>query len=194
MYLQVNLGCGLDIREGFVNLDCQKLPGVDVVADLGNCRTTPLPFEENSVDHFLGLHLIEHIEDTMALMQELYRCAKPEATAHFHLPYGSSDDAWEDPTHVRPYFLNSFAYFSQPAHWRSDYGYRGDWQVTKTVLVMDEGRFKNRPFPEIMAEVKALRNTVYELRVELKAIKPMREAKRELQTQAPVEILLVRAG
>lgn len=39
----LNLGCGTDIRSGWVNLDSAELPGVDVVHDLDRL---PLPFEE----------------------------------------------------------------------------------------------------------------------------------------------------
>lgn len=65
------------------------------------------------------------------MMQELHRIAKPGAKANFRLPNGASDDAFEDPTHVKQYFLQSFGYFSQPYYWRSDYGYRGDWKADK---------------------------------------------------------------
>jgi len=35
---QLNLGCGKDIRKGYVNLDIYPLEGVDVVADIEkNC-------------------------------------------------------------------------------------------------------------------------------------------------------------
>lgn len=39
------------------------------------------------------------------------------------LPFEESciDDAVEDPTHARQYFLNSFGYFLQPFYWRADY-------------------------------------------------------------------------
>ena len=60
-------------------------------------------------------------------MQELWRIAKPNAKMVIRVPHGASDDAWEDPTHVRAYFSNSFGYYSQPYYWRADYGYRGDW-------------------------------------------------------------------
>lgn len=33
---RLNLGCGRDIKKGWINLDILKLPGVDVVYDLTN--------------------------------------------------------------------------------------------------------------------------------------------------------------
>jgi SAM-dependent methyltransferase len=68
------------------------------------------------------------------LMQELHRIAKPNGKLVIRCPHGASDDAWEDPTHVRAFFARSFGYFSQPFYWLADYGYRGDWQPAKIVL------------------------------------------------------------
>jgi len=52
-----------------------------------------------------------NISNTLRLMQELWRIAKPDAHMTIRIPHGSSDDAWEDPTHERAYFANSFGYF-----------------------------------------------------------------------------------
>src|SRR6478735_424319 len=114
---KLHLGCGKTILKEWINLDIMKGQGVDIVADLEKCSETPLPFEDNSIDEFFASHLIEHIHHTLPMMQELHRIAKNDAKAVFRLPYGSSDDAYEDPTHVRQYFLNSFGYFSQPYYW-----------------------------------------------------------------------------
>src|SRR5262245_61729593 len=74
---RLHLGCGRDIREGWINLDGRKLPGVDVVADLDDCRNTRLPFQDDYIDEFFGSHVLEHVRDSLALMQELHRIAKP---------------------------------------------------------------------------------------------------------------------
>ena len=172
--MKLNLGCGRNAMPGYVNLDRVDLPGVDVVHDL---ERLPLPFLPDTFDEIIGIDLIEHITDALGLMGELWRIAKPDATCSFALPYGSSDDAWEDPTHVRPYFLNSWSYFSQPFYYRADYGFRGDWQPETVQLdVTCEGT----TVEEIFAEVMALRNVVQRQTVTLRAVKPAREPLQQL--------------
>lgn len=53
--LKLNLGCGHLPLEGYVNVDQRELPGVDVVADVGE-----LPFEEEEVQEISSAHLLEH--------------------------------------------------------------------------------------------------------------------------------------
>lgn len=171
--MKLNLGCGRNPVDGFVNLDRQALPGVDVVHDL---EQFPLPFDDDTFDEIMGIDLIEHITDALGLMEELYRIATPGAILQFALPYGSSDDAWEDPTHVRPYFIGSWMYFAQPTYYRADYGYRADWQ-TKAIQL--EVTCDGTP-EEIRSQVMALRNVVTRQVVTLEAVKPARPADRSL--------------
>jgi len=58
--LKLNLGCGHTPLEGYVNVDRRELPGVDVVADVGD-----LPFEEGSVREISSAHLLEHFPQEM---------------------------------------------------------------------------------------------------------------------------------
>jgi len=171
---RLNLGCGTDIRAGWINVDAKKLAGVDMVADLDNCRRKRLPFAADSIDEFLGRHVLEHLHDPLAFMQELHRVARPGATAVFHVPYGSSDDADEDPTHVRRLFLHSFYYFSQLGYTHADYGYRGDWNTESIVLTMDAARHAGRSFDQLYEEVRSQRNVVKEMIATLRAVKPIR--------------------
>lgn len=187
---RLHLGCGSTILTGWINLDLIEMPGVDVVADLDDCGNTPLPFEDDSIDEFQASHLIEHLYGPLPFMQELHRIAKKEAKATFRHPYGSSDDAFKDPTHVRQYFMNSFGYFSQPFYWRADYGYRGDWLMEKQTLLVDKETYKGKTVDEIMFEVHKYRNVVREMIVELRAVKPIRERKKELQVRPDLEIAL----
>lgn len=185
---RLHLGCGRNILEGWINLDSFDLPGVDVVADLDNCKDETLPFEKDSIDEFLLSHVLEHLKNPLPLMQELHRIAKPDAKIVIRLPYGSSDDAWEDPTHVRPYFLLSSSYFSQPYYWRADYGYRGDWRTNKIILSVSPQDHEGLSAKEIIHKINTLRNMVLEMVIEMTAIKPIREPLLELQV--PPEIII----
>ena len=185
--LRLNLGCGRNSIAGWVNVDWIALPGVDVVANLNDCAHTPLPFADDSVDEMLLSHVLEHVPNSLALMQELHRIARPSARAIVRVPYGSSDDAWEDPTHVRPYFYGSFGYFSQPYYWRADYGYRGDRQPQAITLHvgahlagLERGAFLER--------LRTERNLVLEMVAELVAVKPIRAPARELQVAPSLDI------
>ena len=188
---RLNIGCGRNILEGWVNVDSAALPGVDLVCDLERLRETPINLPDETVERFLLSHVIEHIRDSLGLMQELWRLATPSAIAVIRAPHGGSDDAWEDPTHVRPYFLNSFGYFSQPFYWRADYGYRADWQPGKIQLLVDGIRCAGLSPQEILTKVQRERNTVKEMVCEMRAVKPMRGARRDLLTNPHIEIVLV---
>ena len=189
---RLHLGCGHTILKDWINLDFVALKGVDVIANLDACAEVPLPFEDNCIEEFYGSHLIEHIQHTLPMMQELHRIAKPGAKANFRLPYGSSDDAFEDPTHVKQYFLQSFGYFSQPYYWRADYGYRGDWKTDKIALLVSEEKYQHQSYQQIYEDVITKRNVVREMVVELTAIKPIREAKKELQTRPIIDFVMVK--
>jgi hypothetical protein len=58
--LKLNLGCGHIPLEGYVNVDRRELPGVDVVADVGD-----LPFEEGGVQEISSAHVLEHFPQEM---------------------------------------------------------------------------------------------------------------------------------
>jgi hypothetical protein len=55
---KLNIGCGRDIREDYINVDFRQLDGVDVVADVMN-----LPFEPDSIKEIYAAHIIEHFTE-----------------------------------------------------------------------------------------------------------------------------------
>lgn len=186
---KINVGCGRNILPGWINLDSYPLPGVNIVADLETCASSPLPIADDSVDEFLLSHVLEHVRNVLPMMQELHRIAAANATMTIRVPYGSSDDAFEDPTHVRQIFVGSFGYFSQPYYWRADYGYRGDW-VTESITLEIAQHLRHLPDTELWDRIHRDRNVVIEMVAHLRAVKPIREPKRELQ--AAPRVMLIR--
>ena len=186
--LKLNVGCGRNIMSGWLNLDSYPLPGVDIVADLNNCAASPLPLVDASVHEFLLSHVLEHIPNVLPMMQELHRVAADNAVMVIRVPYSSSDDAFEDPTHVRQIFEGSFGYFSQPYYWRADYGYRGDW-ITDSIQLRIAEKYRNRSPAEIFECVSSQRNVVTEMIANLRAVKPIRRPLRELQARPHISLI-----
>jgi SAM-dependent methyltransferase len=174
----LHLGCGNEYIPGWTNIDLSGRK-IDIEFDLDKCRTQTLPLAENSVDGFYMCHALEHIDDTLALMQELHRVARHDAKLFARMPYGSSDDAWEDPSQKRAWFENSFLYFSQPAYSRADYKYNGDWQCKKIILVVNPDIYSLGQ-EKAYSIIKTQRNIVKEMIVELHAVKPSRERRLDL--------------
>lgn len=176
--VRLNLGCGRDIRAGWVNVDAVPAPGIDVVADFDN--DPRFPFADGTVGYSEGIHVIEHLANPLPFMQELWRVTRRGGTAVFRCPYGSSDDADADPTHVRRMFPESWGYFSQPYYHRADYGYRGDWQLTDLTLAIFP-EFGECTDGELWSMIRFQRNVVAEMIAKLRCVKPAREPLRELQ-------------
>ncbi len=109
-----NLGCGDDVREGWVNVDRSARPGVGVLADLSHF---PYPFRESVFDHLEARHILEHLPDVIRAVEEFHRICKPNASMYIEVPYWNSEDAHTDPTHLHFFSQRSFDYFSEGGRW-----------------------------------------------------------------------------
>lgn len=181
--MKLNLGCGTDIQEGFVNVDRWTDEGV-TYADFDSVNWRyDITHEEDVCEYALVAHTIEHLQRPLVFMDGLYRLMQPGGVVEIRVPYGSSDDAFEDPTHVRQYFHGSWGYFSQPFYWRADYGYRGDFRVRDLYLLLNPRMGYNQATDSerIIRNVANLRNVVSEMIVFLEAVKPARARDKSLQ-------------
>ena len=56
--MRLDIGCGHRKDEGWIGIDIQHLPGVDIVHDL---NLHPWPVESESVEAAKAWHIVEHI-------------------------------------------------------------------------------------------------------------------------------------
>lgn len=105
---KLNVGCGKDIRKGYLNLDVVKLPGVDVVHDL---QFFPWPFEDSQFDEIQIINVLEHLPDTIATLEELHRISKPGANVTVRVPFWNSPDMLADPTHKKSFSERTLNFF-----------------------------------------------------------------------------------
>ncbi len=92
----VDLGCGSNKRPGSFGVDHYPFEGVDLVADLDR---TPWPLEANRFDKVIMSHIIEHVADIPAIMNEAHRISRHGAIVEVTTPHFSSLDSYQDPTH-----------------------------------------------------------------------------------------------
>jgi SAM-dependent methyltransferase len=104
----IDFGCGARKLKNAVGVDVVPLPGVDVVHDF---RQRPYPFPSDYADEIHLSHVLEHVPDPIAMLEEIWRISKPAAKVHIRVPHYSGPYAWKDPTHVRCFTTESFDYF-----------------------------------------------------------------------------------
>ena len=100
--MKLNLGCGFNKIEGFINVDMFKECEPDL---LHNLEIFPYPFKDDSVSEILLNHSLEHLGQQpvvfIKIMQELYRISKNESLININVPHPNHDNFISDPTHVR---------------------------------------------------------------------------------------------
>ncbi len=184
---KLNLGCGFDKREGFINADnfpeCQP----DV---LFNIEQTPWPLVSNDFDYVLMKHVLEHVGAEFGViskvMQELYRVTAPDGIIEIHVPHFRHDTWWSDPTHVRAFTLLTFKMMSrkQNDEWirqRANYTMLAhvmyvDFEVVEALQVYDQAWWKKVEAGELTqdqlrANGDTLWGVVKELQFKIRVVK-----------------------
>lgn len=105
----LHLGSGLKRIEGAVNVDLRAATRPDVVHNLDS---RPWPFEDAAFDEILAYDVVEHLEDVVAVMEEIHRVAAHGAVLKLTVPHFSSANAFTDITHRHWFSWFSFHYFT----------------------------------------------------------------------------------
>lgn len=107
--IKLDIGCGNKKRDGFIGLDKVSLPTVDFVCDL---EKEKIPIKDNSVKEIHSRHFLEHTENLVNIMDELWRVSCNHGKVVIVVPYYNSIGAFTDPTHKRFFTYNTFKYFT----------------------------------------------------------------------------------
>lgn len=106
---RLNIGCGKDIKRGWINLDSAAIPGVDVVHDV---ERLPLPFSDESIDEIFCQDVLEHVE-YIPILKDLHRILKKDGTVTIRVPHFTSRNNFIDPTHKKLFSVATFEMFVQ---------------------------------------------------------------------------------
>ena len=101
----LNLGSGVDYKQGWVNLDYNSTYSPDIVHDLD---MLPYPFEDNEFDGIYCSHILAHVTDLYKTLKELNRILKPNCTIKIRTPHFSNPNNYTDLTVKRYFSWNTF--------------------------------------------------------------------------------------
>jgi len=106
----------------------------------------PYPFADNSFDRLLAIHVIEHVADVMATMEEFHRLVRPHGTVRIETPHYTDFSSFCDPTHRSHLNSFSFRYFGRGS-WRFRVLHQGqvprDFDPREATLVLENGWASN---------------------------------------------------
>jgi SAM-dependent methyltransferase len=106
---KLNLGCGEDKKEGYINVDWNPLTKPDLVYDL---NVLPYPFEGGQFDLIEAFHVLEHLDKPFTIMKEFHRLLKPGGILHIKVPHFSRGFTHAEHSHgfdiTFPLYFNNY--------------------------------------------------------------------------------------
>jgi len=106
----LDIGCGSrKVEPGAIGIDFSADSAADHIWDLDRY---PWPLADSQFTRIHMSHVIEHLDDPMRAMAEVYRVAQDGADVFIATPHFSSHNSYTDPTHKRHLAARSFEYFT----------------------------------------------------------------------------------
>ncbi len=185
--MRLNLGCGYDRRDGYLNVDKRGACEPDLVLDL---EELPWPWPADSVDEILLKHTLEHLgrdpEVYLGIIQELWRVSTNGATTTIVVPHPRHDHFINDPTHVRPITPDGLQLFSQARN--REWAKRGignsplgiyldiDFEIVSVNMIPDRvwlGRLQGGELDSrgLAAAARQYNNVISEMTIVMRAVK-----------------------
>lgn len=162
----LDLGCGSRKYDGAIGIDRVPVPGVDIIADLNK----KLPIKDDSVDLIYSYHFLEHVDNFLFIVEEMYRVARNRAIIQIRVPYFMCFDAFTDPTHRNFFTERAFDYFADKIYY--NYYSRAKFKILKKNLVINPN-LRNRILSFFIPKryLKAIFDVYNEIEFELEVMK-----------------------
>jgi SAM-dependent methyltransferase len=106
----LDVGCGINKQAGSIGIDRNPSSRADALVDLNRL---PYPFADGAFDRISAIHVIEHLDDVIAVMQEFHRLLAPGGIVRIETPHYTDFSSFCDPTHKHHLNSFSFRYFGE---------------------------------------------------------------------------------
>jgi SAM-dependent methyltransferase len=101
----LDVGCGRNKVPGAIGIDRNPATHADALCDLNR---VPYPFADSSFDEIRVVHVVEHVDDVIKLVEECHRLLRPGGWLFIVTPHYTDFASFCDPTHR--WHLNSFSF------------------------------------------------------------------------------------
>lgn len=98
---------GVDIEEDLYKISKNHAEFYGVYANFVLYDGVKLPFKDNHFDHAISVSVIEHVDNPVLYLSEIYRVIKPGGMLYLGFP----NKFWPKETHTQVWFLTYFPYF-----------------------------------------------------------------------------------
>ncbi len=126
--MRLDLGCGLNKRNGYLGVDVRPLKTVDVITDI---RILPVEWQDKIEEVWLD-NVLEHFSNITEVLYEVHRVCKPYSIVHIRTPYFTSENAFKDFTHKTFFTYDTFDYFEGKSE--KDYSNLPKFKILKKQL------------------------------------------------------------
>jgi predicted SAM-dependent methyltransferase len=135
--VRLNLGYGHEHYADFVNIDFRIGVRPNLLCDI----TQGLPFQDSSIDLVLANNFLEHVPigKTVYVVEEIWRVLKPGGELHHITPSTDGRGAFQDPTHVSFWNINSWYYYMVDEY-RGIYGIRAKFGGENRDVILGNDR------------------------------------------------------
>lgn len=134
--MKLNLGCGKDIREGYINQDNFPFEGVEDVSDFNKF---PWKYEDNTFEEVRIWNCLILAEDFVEFMSEVWRVSKPNAKIVIQTQFFLSPESANYPHNPTQTNYNSFDIFLGKGEFKFKTG--TEFEIIERKWVFSENKF-----------------------------------------------------
>jgi len=155
-FVKLNLGCGKDYREGYINVDIVKSVKPDILADLN----FDLPFRDCIAEEVLLIDVLEHVNDPCHLIEEVWRVCIPKAKVIIRAPHFTSASTYADMQHKRGFSVRVFDDYTGCTRW--SFQFKPRFKIVEKRIMFSKGKLVYNRLVEWLVNLRPFMQNLYE--------------------------------
>lgn len=129
-YRRVHLGCGDQVKPGWINIDRQASATSTTPVLLADCATDDWAdfIEPHTIDYVFSEDFLEHLppERKVAVINQCWQVLKPGGVMEHYVPNAGSQNDYGSPSHLSHWNLQTFEHFNVDSYrWAKDRRFEG---------------------------------------------------------------------